>query len=724
MAINWLKALGSIRLPSFGGRGRYESPIMGVAGSPRLSSDISYAHDRALENADKSSLVMTCVEWIASMFPLARWQLERRDGDDWVAAPRHPVLDLLELPTPWHSGADLLAATMIDWNLHGTGYWVIVGNGEPSELWWRPASSITPKRDSSGLLSHYDYKVEGETIRLNQDDVLQVRRHQHPDNPWLGISPLASLGREIWTDSEAVNYSSAMVRNMGIPGWIASPKDVKNLDLGEEDFKAIREYLRDEYTANGRGSTLVLQAPMDIFRIAFSPSEMHLKGIHDFSEQRICGVFRLPAAVVQFGTGLEQTTENATLEQYEKQAWQTGLKPIHRSLAAQVSRVLLPKFDMDLTQWRLSFNFDEVEVLHEDIYAVTRRNLDRFNAGGITRYELRQAEGFDASDLDKIYLLPPGYSEVPADGFPEEVLREREEREAAANAAALATTIGDAIDEDDDSDENGDGEDTEPVAARYLRRSRKRDRLLTRFARSSQRLSDEFTDEFADEFHGLGQRTGALFRELNSGRVIRQSRALKQLSGEDEELVRRIVEELDVSDFEERVMGTKGRDLQLRSLTATADDIAAVLDVRVNIPDPTMRRVIADGGTRLLGIDVHGQARKDVFAALHEGRSNGEGVEDLVDRISDKVSRGRWRSAEVRSRVIARTETMHAQNVSTLTSYEHVDEIHSVEARDNQIGYDDADCSERDGQVFSLAEAKAISDHPNGTLLWLPVFDE
>ena len=123
----------------------------------------------------------------------------------------------------------------------------------------------------------------------------------------------------------------------------------------------------------------------------------------------------------------------------------------------------------------------------------------------------------------------------------------------------------------------------------------------------------------------------------------------------------------------------------------------------------------------LLGIDVAGQSRKAVFESLHEGRSNGEGVDKLARRIRDNVSRGRFATPQIRARNIARTETMHAQNVSTMTAYEHIDEISRVEARDNQIGFDDEDCSERDGQIFSIAEAKAISDHPNGTLLWLPV---
>ena len=252
----------------------------------------------------------------------------------------------------------------------------------------------------------------------------------------------------------------------------------------------------------------------------------------------------------------------------------------------------------------------------------------------------------------------------------------------------------------------------------YLKARSKSDRLLFRYNRSTRRIIDEFTDELTSAFEDFGAMAGRLYRKASSGQAIRQ------LSGADEELIREIIAAMAIQDWKQTIFRNKiGEPLTLRSLTATIDDISAVLDLQVNIPDPVMRRVIAQGGTNLLSIDVAGQTRKDLFKALHDGRANGEGVDALTRRIRDKVSAGRFKSPSVRSRVIARTETMHAQNVSTLTAYENVDEILQVEAKDNQIGFDDEDCSARDGQIFSLAEAKAISDHPNGTLLWLPVVD-
>ena len=510
------------------------------------------------------------------MFPLATWELQQKVDDAWTPVDDHPVLDLLESPTPWQGGADLLAASMVDWNLYGEGYWLLVGPGkEPQELWWRPASSMTPKLDRNGYLSHYEYRVDGQVVRLETDDVFQFRRRQSPDNPWRGVSPLQSLGKEIWTDTQAAIYSAAMAKNLGMPGWIASPKVIpEDSDVSATEIETTRDYLRDEYAGENRGKPMVTSIPMDIHRMAFNPEEMHLDGLHNFSEQRVTGMFRLPAAVVGFGTGLEQTTENATLVQYEKQAWQTGLKPIHRSMSSQVSRGILPLFGLDVKQWRLRFNFDDIEVLQEDQDKSTDRNVKRLSAGGMTRYEFRESEGLDVDDLDKVWLMKSSITEVPAPGFPESVLAEREAK-AADMAAMMQPNDDDDDDDDDEEDPSDDDNDSPPTRSVHLRRLSNSDRLLSRYHRSTRRITDDFTDLLTDEFNGLGRLAARHFREINS-----QRSSTRQLSSDDEDMIREIVEAMSIRDWQNEVLRQKiGEPLTLRTLTAAVDDINAVLSI-------------------------------------------------------------------------------------------------------------------------------------------------
>jgi len=70
-----------------------------------------------------------------------------------------------------------------------------------------------------------------------------------------------------------------------------------------------------------------------------------------------------------------------------------------------------------------------------------------------------------------------------------------------------------------------------------------------------------------------------------------------------------------------------------------------------------------------------------------------------------------------RAERIARTELMFAYNAAALDSYAALG-AEKVQAID---GDDDEECAARNGQVYTLAEAESIEDHPNGTLDWAPV---
>ena len=43
-----------------------------------------------------------------------------------------------------------------------------------------------------------------------------------PSNPWLGVSPLASLAPEVWINAEATKMTAALLKNLGQVGVAVS----------------------------------------------------------------------------------------------------------------------------------------------------------------------------------------------------------------------------------------------------------------------------------------------------------------------------------------------------------------------------------------------------------------------------------------------------------------------------------------------------------------------
>ena len=170
-------------------------------------------------------------------------------------------------------------------------------------------------------------------------------------------------------------------------------------------------------------------------------------------------------------------------------------------------------------------------------------------------------------------------------------------------------------------------------------------------------------------------------------------------------------------------------------METTVNTVSNFTGLAVNIPDHVARNIVSRGGTRLLSMDIEGQTRKALFKGLAESRAAGHHPSSAATRrlMQRHVTAGRFTKMVdrygnpnghiYRAKLIARTETMYAQNESALQTYEASDAIEQGEIIDNQTGYGDADCMERNGFIGSLDECRRhiAQEHPQGTARVLPV---
>jgi len=124
-------------------------------------------------------------------------------------------------------------------------------------------------------------------------------------------------------------------------------------------------------------------------------------------------------------------------------------------------------------------------------------------------------------------------------------------------------------------------------------------------------------------------------------------------------------------------------------------------------------KVRTNAGARIVGIND--TTRQRVADLIEQGVTDGLGPADLGDLIEGDAI-----FDEARSELIARTETALVYNEAALGSYTEfgVDEVEAID------GDDDAECAERNGNIYTVDEAESIQDHPNGTLDWIPVVRE
>jgi len=388
-----LKSLGRMVFPRAGSWGRWF----------RLRGGFNYA--REVGDGFSSSVITNPVMWMARTFPEA--PLIVADQED-APVLLHPMVQLLRRPNPYYSGTLLWMATIVSWLMNGDAYWIKIrnGTGTVSEVWWVPTSIIEPAVDPGRedvFITHYVYRPNGEEVRLENEDVVHFRYGLDPDNPRVGWSPLKGVLREVFTDDEAANFTAALLRNMGVPGVIVSPKGDR--EPSPDDVAAAKSYVKEEFTGDRRGEPLVFSGPTEVSQFGFSPEQLNLKALRRIPEERVSGAIGIPAIICGFGAGLDRSTF-ANYAEAREAAYEDGIIPTQRLFAEDLWHQLLPDFDGQHASRTVGWDRSKVRVLQDDRNKEAERAATLVKAGLFTRAQGLQALGEETTPADDVYLLP------------------------------------------------------------------------------------------------------------------------------------------------------------------------------------------------------------------------------------------------------------------------------------------------------------------------------
>lgn len=680
MSSIFVKAFKAVERMLHGGSGSFFG--MSVGGKGRVD------YKREVGSLLDASVVMAPVQWVQRALPEARLVVKSRKRDGSIdMIDDHPMLELIQKPNPYYADIVLFWGTVLSMLTDGNAYWIIVRNGykQPAELWYVPHWMMEPKWDNKGdeFIGHYEYKPGGGIApqKIAPEDVVHFRHGINPRNLRKGIAPLDSAIREIFMDNESSAFVSALLKNMGVPGVVISPKGGVMAPQGDVD--ATKAWFQQQFGGDNRGKPLVMGAPTDVTPYGFNPQQMNMSESRDVAEERVCALLGIPAAVVGFGSGLQSTKVGATMEEMRKLAWHNGVLPIARLIADELQRSLLPLFPK--TQGQIvDWDTDDVRALQEDEDKKTERWNKRLLGGAVTVAEAREAWGLDVDDSHRIYLRPINLIEVP-------------EGEARPEPVALPSPKSRGA-----------------KADRASRDSYKRGAAFVRGVQAQERNLQKAIEG------PLSQ----LFTDIGGAAAVAAKGELKSAKEDDGVVVEQILSKLGIAGWQSKLKQIYAAHYE-QAMNATAK-VAADAGLGASVPDDVMRSVIAAGGRRSAMVDLTEQTKAAIFDALAEGRAAGEGADALAKRILGHVEGGPWGTADTRARVIARTETKYAQNISTIERA-RAGGVDMFIVFDGRLGpgRSKPDHIARDGSIVTAAEADemAEAEHPNGTLSFAPYFE-
>lgn len=730
---------------------------------------------RLVGDSTKSSAVIACVNWIARTFPEAPLQVERRrrDGSREVVV-NHPMVELLEVPNPFYSGTLLWMATILDFTTTGNAYWVKVRNGvgRPLQLWWVPSWQIEPRwpADGSAFISHYEYRPDGKLIHLPVEDVVHFRYGLDPHNPRKGLSPLASVLREIFTDEEAANFSASLLANLGIPGVVIAP-EADDVDLSPEDADTIKADYQQKFGGDHRGEPMVLSARVKVTPLSFSPQQMDLKSLRRLPEERVSAVLGVPAIVAGLGAGLDRSTF-ANYAEAREAAYESNIIPTQRLFAAELRAQLLPDFG-DPRGLEVGFDLSRVRVLQEDQNKLWARYDLGVRGGWVKVSTAKQALGLPVEPGDDVYLRPLSVIAVgpEADAFAPPEL-----------GPAPAGDDGDGQQGEGDGNVNpGNSEQDQGDGSQHNRRNQRRaetrvlrsgrtkaaafeQRVVTRLGRERDQLARPFAADVERAFEQLADAVLAAIREQSKSLVHANGRKQnEEPPAEWPAILRFILQDerrLDLlipPDIGKRYF----RPVYERQWALIGETVFGAVSehlgvtVAWNLSDPVALDLVLRGGERITQLDAEGQTRQAIMQALRDGLEAGEGAEPLARRIrgyvegrhmypgvyqraydaarargfgDEAAQRAGDRAArQYRAETIARTEVATAVNLSSIAAYRVSDVVEALRVFDGDgCGWRSHDDPDRaDGKTVSFDEAEQFPlAHPRCLRNFAPIVRE
>jgi HK97 family phage portal protein len=315
---------------------------------------------------------------------------------------------LLERPNPYYSGELLWKAWALSWIINGNSYFLKVRNtfGEVIQLWWEPHFTIRPRwpEDGSEFISFYEVLRNGQWYRVETQDVIHFRCGIDPNNTRLGMAPVDSLLREIFTDNERARYSALILRNGGVIPFVITPKQgVSGKGINADEIKSEFKY---RIQGDHVGEPIVLTSAIDLQSVGASPDKLLVEKASEIPEARVCAVIGIPAGVVGFKIGMEQTKVGATMRELREQAWESYVIPTERIIAGELKAQLLIEWG-DTDGLRVKHDLSEVRVLQDDRNKLYERETLAYEKGVKMRSEARSALGLDTAPEDEIYFVEP-----------------------------------------------------------------------------------------------------------------------------------------------------------------------------------------------------------------------------------------------------------------------------------------------------------------------------
>ena len=317
------------------------------------------------EGYQRNVIVYRCISLIARGVASVPWLLYQKASGGEVEAEHHPLLDLLNCPSPRQAGSSFMECLVSHLHLSGNAYlWAMQNqNGDAEELHSLRPDRMTVIPDCNGHVQAYEYTVKGHKRTYLVDEksgkspILHIKLF-HPLHDWYGLSPIEAAACSIDQHNAVSAHNLALMQNGGRPSgaFIIKPS-TNSMPLTDTQRSQLRDDLHRLYEGTkNAGRILMMEGDFAWQDMGLSPKDLDFIAGKSVSAREICQAFGVPPILA----GIPGDATFANYREARFHLWEDTILPLLDYLTAEFNLWLTPFFGNNL---RLGYDHDGIPAL-------------------------------------------------------------------------------------------------------------------------------------------------------------------------------------------------------------------------------------------------------------------------------------------------------------------------------------------------------------------------
>ena len=364
-----------------------------------FNTDIGFFSGVDQMSPEGNSAALACLNVLGTAFSEPPLEVYQTTGDGKEQILNHPASMLMKKPSPYMSGNLLNQYIVASVSVAGDAFILKLRSeaGDVVQLYPLIPEQVDVKGTKEELITHYEYKQKGQNMYIPREDMIHIRERIDPRNHRRGLAPLRSVMVEILGDSAASQMASALVKNMGVPGVVISPKN--DLSMSGEEAENIAEVFGRRFGGENRGKPLVVSGgEIDVQTLSFSPKDLEIGSLRHVNEERISAVLGIPAILAGLGAGLASSTY-ANVSELRNFFTEQKLIPMWKNVAQDLTNQLLLADFTDELNYSMMYDLSDVRALQSDEALEMDKVVKGLQAGFVTIAEARKAITTDLNNF-------------------------------------------------------------------------------------------------------------------------------------------------------------------------------------------------------------------------------------------------------------------------------------------------------------------------------------